>query len=150
MTAVRAAKEEPMHIWQVAVCGLVLAGWLLSAPRAAEQPSDGGPDHRRGSGELATNMRERWKAINEIAMLINAGHFPQASNLAKHVLPLPKDLTPGDLQELAEEFDARVKAFRQVLEVRDPMPSLQAWNTVFQGCVGCHMEHGIKGQKLQE
>jgi hypothetical protein len=95
-------------------------------------------------------MRERWQAINEIAALIDAGKFTQASTLAKQALPLPKDLPPGDLQELAEDFDARVEAFRHVLEVRDPMQSLQAWNTVFQGCVGCHTAQGIKGQKLQE
>jgi hypothetical protein len=95
-------------------------------------------------------MRERWPAIKENAALLDAANGMQASKLAKQVLPLPKDLTPRDLQELAEDFDARVKAFRQALEVRDPMQSLQAWNTVFQGCVGCHMEQGIKGQKLQE
>jgi hypothetical protein len=95
-------------------------------------------------------MRDRWKAINEIAVLIDAGDFTQVSKLAKQVSPLPKDLTPGDLQELAEDFDARVKTFRHVLEVRDPMQSLQAWDTVFHGCVGCHMEKGIKGQKLLE
>jgi hypothetical protein len=139
-----------MHTWQVAVCGLLLAGWLLSSSRAAEEPKDVGHDNRRGRGDLAHTMRERWQAINEIAALIDAGNFMQASKLAKQILPLPKDLTQGDLQELAEDFDARVKAFRQALEVRDPMQSLQAWNTVFQGCVGCYMEKGIKGQKLQE
>jgi hypothetical protein len=106
--------------------------------------------HRRSYGDLAPNMRERWKAINEIAVLINAGNFMRASDLAKKVLPLPKDMTQRDFQELAADFDERVNAFRRVLEVRDPMQSLQAWNTVFQGCVGCHMEQGIKGQKLQE
>ena len=63
------------------------------------------------STNLAHNMQERWQAINEIAALINAGHFTQASNLAKHVLPLPKELTQGDLQERAEDFDGRVQAF---------------------------------------
>jgi hypothetical protein len=99
---------------------------------AAEERIDVGQDDRRGRGDLAHTMQERWQAINEIAALIDAGKFLRASNLAKHVLPLPKDLTQGDLQELAEDFDARVKTFRRVLEVRDPMQSLQAWNTVFQ------------------
>lgn len=103
-----------MHPWQVAVYGLVLVGWLVSSPTVAEQPNDVSPDQPRGSGDLAPNMRERWKAINEIAALIDAGNFMQASNLAKHALPLPKELTQGDLQELAEDFDARVKAFRHV------------------------------------
>jgi hypothetical protein len=139
-----------MQTWQVVAFSLVLGGWLLSSPRAAEQPNDVGPDHRQGDGDLAPNMRARWKAINEIAVLINAGNFTQASDLAKKVLPLPKDMIQRDFQELAADFDERVNAFRRVLEVRDPLQSLQAWNTVFQGCVGCHMERGIKGQKLRE
>jgi hypothetical protein len=139
-----------MHTWQVAVFGLVLMGLLSSSSRAAEEQNAVEQEHRRSPTDLAHNMRERWKAINEIAALIDAGDFTQASNLAKHILPLPKGLVQGGLQELAEDFDARVKAFRQVLEVRDPMQSLQAWNVVFQGCVGCHMERGIKGQKLHE
>jgi hypothetical protein len=143
-------KEEPMHTWRVAVFGVVLMGLLFSSSRASEAQNAVAQEHRRGSTNLAHNMQERWQAINEIAALIEAGNFTQASNLAKQVLPLPKDLTQGDLQELAEDFDTRVKAFLQVLEGRDPRQSLEAWNTVFQGCVVCHRERGIKGQKLQE
>ena len=139
-----------MHMWRVAVVGVVLMGWLLSSSRASEAPNAVEPEQRRGSTDLAHNMRERWKAINEIAALIEAGHFTRASELAKHALPLPKDLTSGDFQALAEDFDERVKDFRHSLAVCDPLQSLQAWNTVFHGCVVCHREQGIKGQKLQE
>jgi hypothetical protein len=95
-------------------------------------------------------MRERWKAVNEIAALIAAGDFTRASELAKQALPLPKDVTPRDLQETAAEFDERVKAFRHVLEGRDPVQSLRGWQSVLQGCVGCHTEKGIKGQRLDQ
>jgi hypothetical protein len=139
-----------MHTWRVAIFGMVLTGLLLGSSRGSEEPRALGPENRRGQTNLAPNMQERWKAINEIAALITAGNFTRASELARHALPLPKDLTSKDLEALAEDFDTRVQAFRHILEGRDPLQSLQAWNAVFQGCVGCHTERGIKGQKLQE
>ena len=68
----------------------------------------------------------------------------QASNLAKHALPLPKELTQGDLQELAEDFDARVKAFRHVLEVRDPNAVLAGVEYRLSGV--CGVSHGERDQ----
>src|SRR5262245_638968 len=139
-----------MQPWQVAVLSLVLVGWLPSTRMAAEEPREVGVDPRQSYGDLAPTMRERWKAVNEIAALIAARNFAQASELAKQTLPLPKDTSPRDLREMAAEFDERVKAFRHVLEARDPAQSLWGWQTVFQGCVGCHMEKGIKAQRLDQ
>jgi hypothetical protein len=139
-----------MQTWRVGVCGVVLTGLLMSTSMACAGQDDVGQEHGRGRTTLAPNMQARWKAINEIAALITAGHFTRASELAKNTLPLPKDLTTSELQELAQDFDARVNAFRHSLEGGDPLQSLQAWNTVFQGCVVCHTEQGIKGQQLQE
>jgi hypothetical protein len=139
-----------MQTWRVGVCGVVLTGLLMSTSMASAGQDDVGQEHSRSRTTHAHNMQERWKAINEIASLITAGNFTRASELAKNTLPLPKDLTTSELQELAQDFDARVQAFRHSLEGGDPLQSLQAWNTVFQGCVVCHIEQGITGQKLQE
>jgi hypothetical protein len=139
-----------MRTWQVAVLSLALVGWLPTTLRAAEEPKEVGLNPRQSHGDLAPAMRERWKAVNEIAALIAAGNFARASELAKQALPLPKDMTPPNLEEMAAEFDERVRAFRHVLEARDTVGSLQGWQTVFQGCVGCHMEKGIKGQRLEQ
>ena len=119
----------------------------------AEQDKTASDDGRQSLGIKGTmqgehqlsNMREHLTALSEIVKFMNNAKFDEASKVAKEKLGLSVQMNTmcGSFNNKSFEttgvfFHKSADNLAQVLKTKDYKKSMQAFEKVMNGCVGCH------------